>query len=234
MRNTRHIPILFLLTGLLYGFNSCTDKSPQSKLSPVSHDSILSPKLLNSERIKMKFGSYDIQVLNKNSKLRVSDLYSLHGDKKITRTFAVVRYPEIIDSMFLKEHTKILEGQSIGKVFKQGQWKIEKKSFFLGEIMPSSDYAGIYKLMGNIAPSKLAIYTYGFNIKKDNRNYQYATISEVYHPDYLTLNDLKKMNEDADKYLDKTAISQILKQVEREMKTNYSKLRTGYNNVHKK
>ncbi|WP_299530189.1 hypothetical protein [Ulvibacterium sp.] len=223
MRNIRHIPILFLLIGLLYGFNSCTDKNPQSKLSPVSHDSILSPKLLNSERIKLKFGSYNIQVLTKNSKLRVSDLYSLHGDQKITRTFAVVSYPGIIDSMFLKEHTKILEGHSIGRVFKQGQWKIEKKSLFLGEIMPSPDYMGIYKRMGNIDPSKLAIYAYGFTIKKDNRNYQYATISEVYHPDYLTLNDLKKMIEDSDAYLDKTAFSPIVKQVEREMKTKYNK-----------
>ena len=113
-----------------------------------------------------------------------------------------------------------MEGQSIGKVFKEGQWEIEKQSFYFGELLPSSDYTPVYKLMGNIAPSKLAIYTYGFNIEKDNKSYQYATISEVYHPDYLTLNDLKKMNPDADKYLEKTEFSQVLRQVENEMKTN--------------
>ncbi len=76
MRNVHPIHILFLLIGLLYGLVSCTDKNPQSKLPSVSPDAILSPKLLNSERIKMKFGSYGIQVLTKNAKLRVSYFYS--------------------------------------------------------------------------------------------------------------------------------------------------------------
>ncbi|MEO1032129.1 MAG: hypothetical protein AAFX55_12025 [Bacteroidota bacterium] len=227
MSNKQHLHILFLLIGLLYGLHSCRDKNPQSKVSLSSHDSILSPQLLNSERIKMTFGSYGIQVLNKGAQLRVSDLYSLHDDKKITRTFAVVRYPEQIDSSYLKEHTKILEGQSIGRVFKQGQWNIEKKSLFFGEILASSDYGDIYKLMGDIAPSNLAIYTYGFHITKGYENHQYAIISEVYHPDYLRLNDLKTMYQDADKYLDESVVSDVLKQVKREMTSNYYILRTS-------
>lgn len=221
MRNKQCILVLLIS---LFILNSCTDKNHRSKVPSNFGESILSPKLLNSERIKMKFGSYDIKVLNKNSKLRVSNLYSSHDGKKITRTFAVVYYPEIIDSIFLKEHMKILNGQSIGKVFKQNQWTIEKKNFFYGEISPSSDYSEVYRLMGNIAPTKLAIYTYGFNIKKDGKSYQYATISEVYHPDYLTINDLKKINQNADKHLEKIDSIQILKQVKSEMKTKYKKL----------
>ena len=225
MKNKRYILVFFLWAAAFYGLNGCADKNPRSKSSSSSHDLILSPTLLNSERIKMEFGSYGIKVLDENSKVRISNLYSLQDGKKITRTFAVVQYPEAIDSMFLEEHMKIMDGQSIGRVFKEGQWKIEKESFFFGEISPSTDYAEIYQLMGNIAPSKLAIYTYGFNIEKNNRSYRYATISEVYHPDYLTLNDLKKIYADTDKYLEETAfIVQTLNQVKSEMKTKHIKL----------
>lgn len=220
MKNKPYIYILILSIGVLYSLTNCTSRNKSSKkTTQVSYDSILSPKLLNSERIKMKYGSYDIKVLKSDSILRISNLYSSYNDKKITRTFAVVNYPEIVDSIFLKEHTKILDGQSIGKVFKQHQWEIEKKSIFFGEIIPSKDYVEIYTLMGNIAPSRLAIHIYGFYIKKGNNEHQYATIAEIYHPDYLSLNDLKQINKDAGKYLEKTVVvTQILKQVTDQMK----------------
>ncbi|WP_299550320.1 hypothetical protein [Seonamhaeicola sp.] len=220
MRNKNYLLILLLVIGLFYGLNSCKDKNRHSIVSPVSKEAVLSPKLLNSERIKMAFGSYGIDVLKKNSKLRVSNLYSLHDDKKITRTFAVVRYPERIDSMFLKEHTKILDGESIGRVFKEGQWKIEKQPFLFGAISASPDYVKVYNLMGHIMPSELAIYIYGFNVKKGDKSYHYATISEVYHPDYLTLTDLKTIYPDAKNYLNNASFTQTLNQVKKEMKAN--------------
>jgi benzoyl-CoA reductase/2-hydroxyglutaryl-CoA dehydratase subunit BcrC/BadD/HgdB len=43
----------------------------------------------------------------------------------------------------------------------------------------------------------------------------------VYHPDNLTLSDLKKIYKDADKYLDKSAFINIIEQVDKEMKTSY-------------
>ena len=74
--------------------------------------------------------------------------------------------------------------------------------------------------MGNIPLSKLAIYTYGFNIKKGGEQYLYTRISEVYHPDYLSLYDLKHIYVDADNYLETNSfIIQTLNQVKREMKT---------------
>jgi len=127
----------------------------------------------------------------------------------------------MVDSVFLEEHLQVLGGQSIGKVFKQGGWEIEKRNLFFSEILPSADYSGVYTLMGNIEPSNLAIYTYRFSIKKDTTSFEYAVISEVYHPDYLTLTDLKKMNEDASNYLETLSFTQILDQVEREMKVDY-------------
>ena len=226
MKNTF---ILCLFIGILLSFDSCICKNSQSSVVSDSSDTFLAPKLLNSERIKLKFGNYHIKVLKKNAELRVSNLYSIKEDTNITRTFAVVHYPEIIDSAFLKEHKKIVAGGSIGSVFKQAQWKIKKESLFFGELKPSSDYQYIFQLMGNIAPSKLAIYTYRFTLNKEGKSYQYATISEVYHPDYLTLNQLKKIYQDADIFLDHTAVHQLLKDVENEMKTNYTQSKINDN-----
>ncbi|NER15086.1 hypothetical protein GWK08_16650 [Leptobacterium flavescens] len=223
MKRKHYLLALALLLTVTFGLSSCKYKNSQPEPSTVSQDSILSPGLLNSERIKMKFGSYGIKVLNNNAEIRVSDLYSTEGDKKTTRTFAVVHYPKAVDSVFLKEHTKILQGQSIGAVFKQQQWKIKKKSIYVGKISPSNEFSEVYKLMGGIAPSELAIYIYGFHIAKNNEEYQYAVISEVYHPDYLSLKDLKQIIKDADNYLEETpASSQILEQVESKMKLNYN------------
>lgn len=219
MKEKRLISLLLSLTVLLYVFNGCAEETRQPK--PGQREALLSNELLNSERIEMKFGSYGIEVLHSDSALRVSNLFSVHEDEEITRTFAVVHYPEMVDSVFLEEHLQVLGGQSIGKVFKQGGWEIEKRNLFFSEILPSADYSGIYMLMGNIEPTKLAIYTYRFSVKKDNNSFDYAVISEVYHPDYLTLTDLKKMNEDASNYLETLSFTQILDQVERKMKVDY-------------
>ena len=176
-------------------------------------DSTLSPKLLNSERIEKKFGGYGIDVLYNSAKLRVSNLYD---GKKITRTLAVVDYPETIDSSFIKEHEAIVQGGSIGNVFKTHGWTIDKKNIYLGELAPSSDYNKLYALMGNIPPAKLSVWIYVFTIRKDGKVFPYATISEIYHPDYLSLANLKCINKNADLYLDQTkAVTRELKKVKK-------------------
>ncbi|NET33423.1 MAG: hypothetical protein F6K19_15610 [Cyanothece sp. SIO1E1] len=219
MKDKRILLILFLFTILFWSVNGCVDKNHPQKSSIES--SFLSQELLNSERIEMKFGSYGIEVIKSDSALRVSNLFSLHDNKKVTRTFAVVNYPEIVDSVFLNEHLLVLDGQSIGSVFKQSGWEIEKRNLFFGEISPSIDYSGVYKLMGDIDPTELAVYIYVFSISKDEQSFDYAIISEVYHHDYLTLNDLKKINQDANEYLDETSVTQVLGLVKNEMKLSY-------------
>lgn len=47
--------------------------------------------------------------------------------------------------------------------------------------------------MGNIEPSSLAIYIYNFYIQKDEKKFAYASIAEIYHPDYLTEENLQQM-----------------------------------------
>jgi len=182
-------------------------------------DSVLPANLLNSERIEKRFGGYGIDVLYNSAKLRVSNLYD---GKKITRTLAVVDYSKDIDSSFSKEHQMIIQGGSIGSTFKAQGWKIEKKNIFLGEFSPNGDWNKLYELMGNISPAKLSIWIYVFYIRKDDKAFPYATISEIYHPDYLSLTDLKCVNKDSDAYLKRTrAVNRELKKVTKLMKLDF-------------
>src|SRR5690242_11290346 len=98
MKTTSYLFLLILSATLLSGTICFAQNNDQATVSPC--DSTLSPKLLNSERIEKKFGGYGIDVIYNSPRLRVSNLYD---GKKITRTLAVVDYPEFIDSSFSKE-----------------------------------------------------------------------------------------------------------------------------------
>ena len=217
MKNKQHIYIVIAYISFLSTFVSCINKKTKIE-SSFSDESFWSSKLLNSERIKLKFGNYHIKAFTKSSILRVSDLYTVNGKKKTTRTLAVVNYPEVIDSILIKEHTKIIEGGSMGKVFKDAGWNIKKESYFIGTINQSFENNTIYQIMGGIEPCDLAVYIYGFNLEKYGQIYNYALISEVYHPDYLTQNDLDKIYKNINKHPNKVNYERVLSKVKKEIK----------------
>ena len=146
--------------------------------------------LLNSERIAMEFGSYGIDVLESDARVRVSNLYSLHQGIKICRTFAVVHFPEFRENAFSVEHEAILSGQSIGAVFTQHGWTIEKINRYFG-VLDSTDR--VTDLMGEIAAQPLAVHLYDFKVSKPGTSLIYASIAEVHHPDYLGVADLQRI-----------------------------------------
>jgi hypothetical protein len=146
---------------------------------------------LNSERIQQTFGSYGVEVLQSSSEGRVSSLYSGSGDDKITRTFAVVKFSGRVRPTFANEHARVESGQSLGAVFKAAGWEIEKYNIFVGELEIPAKYTLLSELMQLQLPEKLATHVYLFVIRKDNRSYNYATITEIHHPDFLSLADLK-------------------------------------------
>ncbi|HTJ48994.1 MAG TPA: hypothetical protein VL443_06025 [Cyclobacteriaceae bacterium] len=214
-----YIFTLALSISLLSGERCFAQRSNYQESTITLCDSVLSANLLNSERIEKKFGGYGIDVLYSSAKLRVSNL---QDGKKITRTLAVVDYPKVIDSSFSKEHQMIVQGGSIGSTFKAQGWKIEKKNIFLGELPPTVDWNKLYELMGNIPPTKLSIWIYVFYIRKDDKVFPYATISEIYHPNYLSLTDLKCINKDSGAYLKRTrAVNRELKKVTKLMKLDF-------------
>jgi hypothetical protein len=147
-------------------------------------------QLLNSERIAETFGSYGIDVIQANNEGRVSSLYSLSDDDKITRTFAVVKFAGPARRAFASEHSQVEAGQSLGAVFEAAGWEIEKLNIFVGEMEIPRKYVLLAELMQINLPQFLAAHAYQFVIRKDGRSYDYATIVELHHPDYLSAQDL--------------------------------------------
>ena len=147
-------------------------------------------QLLNSERIAETFGSYGVEVIQANNDGRVASLYSLSGEDKITRTFAVVKFSGPAKRAFASEHAQVEAGQSLGAVFKSAGWEIEKFNTFVGEMEIPGKYVLLAELMQIDLPKFLAAHVYQFVIRKDGRSYDYATIVELHHPDYLSAQDL--------------------------------------------
>ena len=151
------------------------------------------PDLGNSDRIRLKFGNYGIEIVENDLRIRVSNLFSATAGVKTNRTFAVVMYPAVIEPAFRKEHEAIINGQSIGIVFKESGWLIDKRHQYIGELEPLSDLSGIYSVFGDIGAVRPVIHVYSLFIKKDNAEFHYASIAEVHHPDYLDLAELKSI-----------------------------------------
>ena len=146
--------------------------------------------LLNSQRIEKIFGNYNIEVLKNGEQLRVSDLHSITEGVRTTRTLAIVTYDESIDQELTNEHRHIVRGRSIGEVFLENTWTVEKENRYFGEISAAIDFAPTYKRMGNIGETKLAVHIYELFVRKGDLRVHYADIAEVHHPEYLDLDDL--------------------------------------------
>lgn len=142
---------------------------------------------LNSERIARKHGNYGIDVIENKENTRVSNLYSLEAGRRICRTFAVVGLSDEIDPSFAAEHVRIVDGGSIGAVFKRNGWSIEKRHLYIGEIPIGQQAVRLTRLMRIKTPATLAVHLYVLEISKGGNSFEYAMIAEVYHPDYLSL-----------------------------------------------
>lgn len=145
----------------------------------------------NSDRIRLKFGSYGIEIIENDIRIRVSNLYSETAGVKTNRTFAVVMYPAVIERAFRNEHEAIINGQSIGDVLKKNGWIIEKRHQYIGELGTFPDFSAVHSVFGDIGAVRPVIHLYSLFIKKDKNVFHYASIAEVHHPDYLGLEELK-------------------------------------------
>jgi len=167
-------------------------ESHSQKFNRVDATSEKNPDRLlrNSDRIQIKFGNYNIDIIENTSRIRVSKLYSTYQGLKTNRTFAVVAYPEVVDTAFAKEHKAIIDGQSIGVVFELNGWTIDKHHLYFGEIEVPADDSGSHSLFGVNTP-RPAMHIYSLVVRKDNASFVYALIAEIHHPEFLQLSDLK-------------------------------------------
>ncbi len=142
---------------------------------------------LNSERIARIFGNYHIEVIENNKDIRVSNLYSLEPTGAVCRTFAVIGLTDDVDALFASEHAEILEGGSIGAVFRRNGWRIEKRHLYIGVMPIGRQAVRLTRLMRIEPPVATAVHIYGLAISKNGRSFDYAMIAEVHHPDYMTI-----------------------------------------------
>ena len=146
--------------------------------------------LLNSERIGQRFGSYGIDVLASEAGLRRSSLYSIDGNERICRTYAIVSFNEDLDSSYGPEHAKVLAGNSLGEVFKANGWSMHKQTLHIGSFEIDQSGSEINQLMRLAADQTLALHIYQLLLARDEQIFEYATIVEAHHPDYLAQSDL--------------------------------------------
>ena len=169
--------------------------SRSRKITPAVLAAVLSAcatetVLLNSERIERRFGSYGIDVLASEAGLRRSSLFSLENDDKICRTYAVVRFVEDPDMSLGAEHATVLAGNSLGEVFKSNGWSIHKQTLHLGTFELESGDSEIAELMQLTESRTLGLHVYQLLLARDSQVFEYATIIEAHHPDYLSLHAL--------------------------------------------
>ena len=153
------------------------------------------PVLLNSERIEKRFGSYGIAVLASEAGLRRSSLYSLEDGVPSCRTYAVVRFADQLDDRYREEHAKVLAGNSIGAIFRTHGWDVHKQTMHIGSLALPQDEIGIGELMRLDGAENLALHVYQLLLVRNEQVFEYATIVETHHPDYLSESDLHELYE---------------------------------------
>jgi hypothetical protein len=166
--------------------------------------------ILNSERIAHQFGSYGIEVLASEAGLRRSSLLSYDGDTVTCRTYAVVQFEEQHDEHYDDEHSKVLAGNSIGATFKENGWGIRKDSMYIGSIRLPQSRTEVGELMRLTGAHDLALHVYRLVLVREGVAFDYATILEVHHPEYLSEQDLRGLFEyEASNELPATDLQQL-------------------------
>lgn len=188
---SRAARLALLLASLLVGAEAAVAQPAVASRTEHAQAERVEPReLLNSERIERRFGSYGIEVLEGDGAIRVSNLYSIEQGRRVGRTFAVVFYPESVNPALEDEHAEIQAGGSIGAVFAAGGWTVTKVHRYFGQIESSAKVA---ELMGRRPGEPLALHVYVFKVSLGAESFDYATIAEAHHPEYLTVDDLPRI-----------------------------------------
>lgn len=173
---------------------------------------------LNSERIQAKFGSYGVDVLASGDGFRVSNLYSLDGDAKVCRTLAIVQFADDMPAELAATHQAIQDGGSLGATLKRDGWELTKEHAILTDVDMPKLFRTIGRSTSDLTP--LATSVYEIHVTREDRDFHYATIVEMHHPEYLDLEQLKELESISDR-ADRdraqgllTLVHEILEQVE--------------------
>jgi hypothetical protein len=153
----------------------------------------LQPEVLNSERIRDRFGNYGIEIIEQNDETRRSSLYSTSNGRRTCRTYAVVEFTGGGAFDISDVHRKVVDGASIGSTFRSDGWEIRKETIYVGEIAFPDAHHPIRELMHLQSTTNLAVHAYHLHIEKGPTSLHYATIVETHHPEYLDKSELLEL-----------------------------------------
>lgn len=172
------------------------------------------PQLLNSERIRDRFGSYGIEILADRNGLRRANLYSHADGGKTCRTFALVHTlnaPRDIAA----EHAAISSGRSIGATFRDSGWTVAKKTLLTGSAALAEIDPDVSRLMRLAGTECIAVHAYHLIIEQHGQAITYATILELHHPDYLGEDELATLfSSSSDATASPATVTELLRRFE--------------------
>jgi hypothetical protein len=166
---------------------------PSLVLAAALSGCVLQPELLNSERIEERFGSYGIEILDQDDKLRRSSLYSTDAGVRTCRTYAIIQFMDSSATGIQAAHQAVLSGQSLGSTFRDAGWSITKETLYVGGITLSDLNSELVNLMRIALGERLAMHAYRLVLERGAQAIHYATIIEVHHPDYLGIAELHEL-----------------------------------------
>ncbi|WP_131783514.1 hypothetical protein [Legionella gresilensis] len=158
--------------------------------------------LLNSQRIKLLFGHYGIDLVFQEGNFRISNLHS----DGIMRTCAIVNFSLPIPDWLKTTHNKIYSGSSIGQTIKDQGFELVKEDAYFGIInLPKA-----VKDKMETDEDSAAVHIYQLLVKNPeiSESIVYCTISEIQSPLYFTLEDLRQLNPESRKYSELTELVQ--------------------------
>jgi hypothetical protein len=132
-------------------------------------------------------------MLASDGPTRQSALSSEDAAGKVCRTFAITRFADAAESLDLDSQQRILNGASIGATLKQDGWNILKATIHVGSVEIDRVAHPVLDLMQLDVPATLALHIYRLSIEKNGESLEYATISELHHPDYLSEADVREL-----------------------------------------
>ncbi len=155
--------------------------------------------LVNSERIKARFGSYHVQVLHQDATTRLASLCSRHDDTDICRTLAVTRFASPTPATLAEADALIRKGDSIGSTLDQAGQHLSREIIAEASVPCDNAFTALtgqtvrcgallslrlYRLDAGPAPEALM---------------PYATIAEAHHPEHVPVSDQAVLFTELDK-----------------------------------
>ena len=140
---------------------------------------------MNSERIKARFGSYQVQVLHQDDTTRLASLCSRHDETDICRTLAVTRFATPTPEALQQVDTVIRQGHSIGSTLEQAGQHLSREIIAEASV-PCGD--AFTELTGQTVRQGdlLSVRLYRLDAGPDPEALiPYATIAEAHHPEHV-------------------------------------------------